>query len=45
MGDFCKDGSIINCFSSERSRETQNLEKMYLGEIINGVSKYERTIT
>lgn len=42
--DFGDDGSIIKRFSSEKPREAQNLEKMYLGGVFNGVPKYEYTI-
>lgn len=41
--DFDKEGSIIKRFSSEKPREAQNLEKMYLGGVFNGVPKYEHT--
>lgn len=40
--DFCDEGSVIKRFSSEKPREAQNLEKMYLGGVFNGVPKYER---
>lgn len=42
--DFGKDGSQIKRFSSEKPREAQNLEKMYLGGVFNGVPKYEYNI-
>ena len=42
--DFGKDGSCIKRFSSEKPREAQNLEKMYLGGVFNGVPKYEYNI-
>ena len=42
--DFDKDGSKIKRFSSEKPREAQNLEKMYLGGVFNGVPKYEYNI-
>lgn len=42
--DFGKEGSIIKRFSSEKPREAQNLEKMYLGGVFNGVPQYEHTI-
>ena len=42
--DFGTEGSVIKRFSSERPREAQNLEKMYLGGVFNGVPKYEHTI-
>lgn len=42
--DFGSEGSIIKRFSSEKPREAQNLEKMYLGGVFNGVPKYEHTI-
>ena len=42
--DFSSEGSVIKRFSSEKPREAQNLEKMYLGGVFNGVPKYEHTI-
>ena len=42
--DFGKDGSQLKRFSSEKPREAQNLEKMYLGGVFNGVPKYEYNI-
>lgn len=42
--DFGDGGSKIKRFSSEKPREAQNLEKMYLGGVFNGVPKYEYTI-
>ena len=42
--DFSKDGSYIKRFSSEKPREAQNLEKMYLGGVFNGVPQYEYKI-
>ncbi len=42
--DFGKEGSVIKRFSSEKPREAQNLEKMYLSGVFNGVPKYEYTI-
>lgn len=42
--DFGSEGSVIKRFSSEKPREAQNLEKMYLGGVFNGVPKYEYTI-
>lgn len=41
--DFGSEGSVIKRFSSEKPREAQNLEKMYLGGVFNGVPKYERS--
>ena len=38
--DFDKNGSHIKRFSSEQPRIAQNLEKMYLGGVFNGVPKY-----
>lgn len=38
--DFDKNGSHIKRFSSEQPRVAQNLEKMYLGGVFNGVPKY-----
>lgn len=42
--DFGSEGSVIKRFSSEKPREAQNLEKMYLGGVFNGVPRYEYTI-
>lgn len=42
--DFVDEGSVIKRFSSEKPREAQNLEKMYLGGVFNGIPKYEYTI-
>ena len=42
--DFGNEGSIIKRFSSEKPREAQNIEKMYLSGVFNGVPKYEYTI-
>lgn len=42
--DFGSDGSVIKRFSSEKPREAQNLEKMYLGGVFNGVPRYEYSI-
>lgn len=42
--DFGSEGSYIKRFSSEKPREAQNLEKMYLGGVFNGVPKYEYSI-
>lgn len=42
--DFGKEGSVIKRFSSEKPREAQNLEKMYLAGVFNGVPNYEYTI-
>ena len=39
--DFDNDGSRIKKFSSEKPREAQNLEKMYLSGVFDGVPKYE----
>ena len=39
--DFDREGSSVKRFSSEKPREAQNLEKMYLGGVFNGVPKYE----
>lgn len=39
--DFDENGSKIKRFSSEKPREAQNLEKMYLSGVFNGVPKYE----
>jgi hypothetical protein len=41
--DFGDEGSVIKRFSSEKPREAQNLEKMYLGGVFGGVPKYERS--
>lgn len=40
--NFGSEGSSIKRFSSEKPREAQNLEKMYLGGVFSGVPKYER---
>ena len=40
--DFDSEGSSIKRFSSEKPREAQNLEKMYLGGVFKGVPAYER---
>lgn len=42
--DFEEEGSVVKRFSSEKPREAQNLEKMYLGGVFKGVPKYEYTI-
>ncbi len=42
--DFSENGSVIKRFSSEKPREAQNLEKMYLGGVFNGVPRYENFI-
>lgn len=42
--EFDQNGSVIKRFSSEKPREAQNLEKMYLGGVFNGIPKYEHTI-
>ena len=42
--DFDGDGSHIKRFSSEKPREAQNLEKMYLSGVFSGVPEYESTI-
>ncbi len=42
--DFAKEGSLLKRFSSEKPREAQNLEKMYLGGVFNGVPKYENNL-
>ena len=39
--DFDDNGSKVKRFSSEKPREAQNLEKMYLSGIFSGVPKYE----
>ncbi|MEE1281101.1 MAG: AAA family ATPase [Acutalibacteraceae bacterium] len=39
--DFNENGSLIKRFSSEKPREAQNLEKMYLSGVFNGVPKYD----
>lgn len=38
--DFDNEGSHIKRFSSEQPRVAQNLEKMYLGGVFNGIPKY-----
>ncbi len=40
--NFDSEGSSIKRFSSEKPREAQNLEKMYLGGVFKGVPAYER---
>ncbi len=42
--DFGEQGSVIKRFSSEKPREAQNLEKMYLSGVFNGVPNYEYKI-
>ena len=42
--DFGKEGSEIKRFSSEKPREAQNMEKMYLAGVFRGVPRYEYTI-
>lgn len=42
--DFGSEGSVIKRFSSEKPREAQNLEKMYLGGVFSGIPRYEYTI-
>lgn len=42
--DFGTDGSVLKRFSSEKPREAQNLEKMYLSGVFDGVPAYEYTI-
>lgn len=39
--EFDENGSHLKRFSSEKPREAQNLEKMYLSGIFKGVPKYE----
>lgn len=41
--DFDVDGTHLKRFSSEKPREAQNLEKMYLSGIFSGVPRYENT--
>jgi len=41
--EFDAEGSKIKRFSSEKPREAQNLEKMYLSGVFNGVPGYEST--
>lgn len=41
--DFDHNGSKIKRFSSEKPREAQNLEKMYLGGVFGEIPKYERS--
>lgn len=41
--EFGSEGSKIKRFSSEKPREAQNLEKMYLGGVFSGIPKYEHT--
>lgn len=42
--DFGKEGSVLKRFSTEKPREAQNLEKMYLSGVFSGVPAYEYTI-
>ena len=42
--DFDRNGSHIKRFSSEQPRVAQNLEKMYLSGVFNGVPNYDRQI-
>ena len=42
--DFGANGSYIKRFSSEKPRAAQNLEKMYLSGVFNGVPQYEYNI-
>lgn len=42
--DFDGEGSRIKRFSSERPREAQNLEKMYLSGVFNGVPNYASNV-
>lgn len=37
-----KKGTLINRFSDENPRESQNMEKMYLNGIFNGMPKYNK---
>lgn len=37
-----KDGTIINRFSNENPRESQNMEKMYLNGVFDGMPKYNK---
>ena len=39
--DFDNNGTHLKRFSSEKPREAQNLEKMYLSGVFNGVPRYE----
>ena len=39
--DFDLNGSIIKNFASEKPRENQNLEKMYLSGVFGGIPLYE----
>ncbi len=39
--EFDENGSHLKRFSSEKPREAQNLEKMYLSGVFKGVPKYE----
>ncbi len=42
--DFDHEGSRIKRFSSEKPREAQNLEKMYLSGVFNGVPNYASNV-
>ena len=37
-----KNGSVVKRFSSEMPRESQNVEKMYLNGIFNGMPRYNK---
>lgn len=39
--DFIGDSSVVNRFSNEQPREAQNLEKMYLGGVFDGIPQYK----
>ena len=41
--EFDLEGSKVKRFSSEKPREAQNLEKMYLGGVFGGIPKYENS--
>ncbi len=40
--DFDSNGSFLRKFSDEHPRESQNLEKMYLGGVFGGIPLYEK---
>lgn len=41
--DFDTEGSFLKKFSDEHPRESQNLEKMYLGGVFGGIPLYDKT--
>lgn len=39
-----KKGTVVNRFSDENPRESQNIEKMYLNGVFNGMPKYNKEV-